>query len=106
MADTYVIDSKGRAVIDKDPAATLDYTFNWTDYLSAIGSDTIASVQFTLADTASATVAAQSNTSTHATAWVSGGTVDELVKLDCKITTSSTPARVDSRSVYLKIKDM
>lgn len=33
MTDTYVVDSKGRPVIVKDPNAVLDYSWDWTDWL-------------------------------------------------------------------------
>jgi hypothetical protein len=34
MSDTYVVDSKGRPVIVKDPDAVLDYSWDWTDWLA------------------------------------------------------------------------
>lgn len=102
--DTYVLDTKGRQVIVKDPAAVLDYTFDWTAYLLPI-TDTIASVEFALFGSTDAAIDNTSSTTVKATIWVSGGIVGELLQLDCAITTSSTPPRTDSRSVYIRIKD-
>lgn len=104
---TFVIDTRGRPIIEKDPVAKLDYIFDWTAYLAGI-SDTIASVTFTLTSdkpNSTAQVVSSSNTATTATAWVGGGVIDELIQVDCKITTASTPARIDSRSIWIKIKD-
>jgi hypothetical protein len=102
--DTYITDAKGRLVITKDPQATLDYQFDWSAYLTPI-TDTIAGVNFTLSGSDSASLATSSFNATSATAWVSGGQVGETIQVDCKITTSSVPARVDSRSIFIKIKD-
>lgn len=88
------------ATFKKDPNATLDYTFDWTDFLAPIG-DTIASVTWVLST--GLTKVSQSNTTTTATAFVSGGTVGDTATLTCRITTNSTPPRVDDRSVFLKI---
>lgn len=103
--ETYVTDSEGRSVITKDPASVLDYTFNWSVYLAAIA-DSIAGVVFTITGSATMAVDSSSFTSTTATAWLSGGLqADGLIQVDCTITTASTPARVDSRSIYINIRD-
>lgn len=99
--DTYITDSiTGKSTIQKDPAATLDYTFDWSDYLALIA-DTIASVTFTVAGGVALTT--QSNTTTAATAWISGGVTGVPASVACRITTSS--GRTDERTIYLKIKD-
>lgn len=90
------------ATYKKDPNATLDYTFDWTAYLLPIG-DVIASVTWVL--TPGLTKVAQSNSTTSATAFVSGGVSGSNETLTCRITTSSTPPRVDDRSIILKITD-
>ena len=82
----------------KDPNATLDYTFDWTPYLTPIV-DTIASVDFVTS--AGLTKTSQSNTGTTATAFVSGGVVDATEKLTCRIVT--TGGRTDERTIDLKI---
>lgn len=82
----------------KDPAAVLDYTFDWTEYLEPIA-DTIASVEFVTS--AGLTKTSQSNTTTTATAFVSGGVVGATEKLTCRIVT--TGGRTDDRTIDLKI---
>ena len=61
----------------KDPNASLDYTVDWSAWL---GSDTISAVTWTLET--GITKAAQSNTTTAATVWVSGGTAGREYTVD------------------------
>lgn len=82
----------------KDPAAVLDYTFDWTPYLTPTV-DTIASVEFFTS--AGLTKTSQSNTTNTATAFVSGGVVGATEKLTCRIVT--TGGRTDERTIDLKI---
>mgnify|MGYP003440798007 FL=1 len=99
MTETYTIDANGKALIIKDPDENLDYSFNWADYLSPT-SDTIESVAFAAVG---ATLGTASNTTTLATAFVSGGVSGSTATLSCAITTAQ--GRVAQRSVYLKIKE-
>ena len=82
----------------KDPNATLDYTFDWTAYLTPMA-DTIASVSWVLP--AGLANVSQSNTPMTATVFVSGGTLGESLQLTCRITTAG--GRTDDRSITLKI---
>lgn len=84
----------------KDPDATLDYTFDWAPYLLPV-TDTIASVTFIL--TGGLTQVSKSNTTTKATVFVSGGTVNTTATITCRITTNSTPPRIDDRTMEVKI---
>ena len=59
----------------KDPDAVLDYTFDWSDWLTPIG-DTIQSVMF-LVDP-SLTVVNSTHDATKAVVFVSGGVVATL----------------------------
>lgn len=88
------------AVFKKDPNAVLDYTFDWGPYLTPLA-DTISTVTFILTGTLTKT--SQANTSTTATAFVSGGTVGNTETLTCRIVT--TGGRTDDRSISLKIVD-
>lgn len=97
--ETYVV-SAGKATIKKDPNATLDYSFDWTAWL-ALAADTIASVVW-IKD-AALTVVSQSFTARTATVFLSGGVAGTVLSLTCRITTNSTPPRVEDRTVYLKI---
>jgi hypothetical protein len=82
----------------KDPNATLDYQFNWAEYLTPI-TDSILSVAWTLS--AGLTQVSQSFTTTTATIFVSGGVLDEVETIACKITTSG--GRIDERTISLSI---
>lgn len=84
----------------KDPNAVLDYSFDWSAYLTPL-TDTIASVTWVV--TSGLTTSAPTNTTTTATVFVSGGVVGETEKLTCRITTAG--GRTDDRSVVLKIVD-
>ncbi len=84
----------------KDPDATLDYEFDWSDWLTPLA-DTIASVEFVLSD--GLTSVSESHTTTTATIFVSGGVEDETETVTCRITTNSTPPRIDDRTLFLKI---
>lgn len=82
----------------KDPDATLDYTIDWTEWLSAID-DTISTS--TWVAQAGLTVDSDTNTTTTATAFVSGGTAGTTLTLTNRITTVG--GRTDDRSITLKI---
>lgn len=81
-----------------DPNAVLDYTVDWSDWL---GTDTIASVTWTVPT--GVTKASQTNTTTAATAWISGGTAGSDYSLGCKVTTAG--GRTDERTVVLQVRE-
>lgn len=87
----------GKPVL-KDPDATLDYTFDWTAWLEPT-TDTIADVEWVPDD--ALTVESSLFDDTTATAFVSGGSVGEMLNLTCRITT--TGGRIDDRTIVLKI---
>lgn len=97
MTDTFVSDQLGRPTITKDPAARLDYSWDWTAWLAAV-SDTIKSVSVT---GSGCTVESSTFNAGIVTAWVSGGTEYVPASLNCQITTNGN--RVDERTVYLKM---
>lgn len=82
----------------KDPNATLDYSFDWGPYLTPLG-DTITLVTWVLST--GLTKVTQSNTATTATVFVSGGVLDEVETLTCRITTAG--GRIDDRTISLNI---
>lgn len=82
----------------KDPDATLDYTFDWSAWLTPIA-DSIVSVTWVL--TSGITKVSESHTTTTATAFISGGVVDATEELTCRITTAG--GRIDDRTVSLDI---
>lgn len=71
---------------------------DWSEWLAAID-DTIATS--TWIPEAGLTVVSESNTTTTATAFVSGGTLGEALTLTNRITTAG--GRTDDRSITLKI---
>lgn len=84
----------------KDPDAVLDYTVDWgTD--GWLGADTIAAVDWTVP--AGLTLDSATNTTTTATAWLSGGTVDTDYTVTCHITTAG--GREDDRSLLIQVRD-
>lgn len=99
MTTTYVIDGSGKSTIDKDPDAVLDYSVDWSAWLTAV-SDTISTFSVV---TTGVTIASSSFVGAITTAWISGGTVGEKVQVTFRITT--TGGRTDDRSIYLKIKE-
>lgn len=82
----------------KDPDAVLDYELDWSEWLDT---DTIASSSWT-ADTG-ITIDSDTNTTTTATVWVSGGTVGERYEVTNHIVT--TAGREDDRSIKIKCKE-
>ena len=105
MTDTYVVSSTGKYTILKDPEATLDYTFDWTDWLAKSSNDTIATATFTvptgLVLVSSSVIAA----GLKARAFISGGTAGTTYKVTCAITTVLAPnARIEERVIYIKVK--
>ncbi len=86
------------AAFKKDPNATLDYTFDWSLWLAPIA-DTITSVTWVLSS--GLTSVSASNTTTTATAFISGGVLDAVEELTCRITTAG--GRIDDRTIQLNI---
>lgn len=80
----------------KDPNATLDYVINWTSWLAG---DTIASSAHTVPT--GLTLVSESETTTHTTVWVSGGTAGQKYEIICRITTAA--GRIEDRTIELKI---
>ena len=84
----------------KDPDAVLDYTIDW-DADDWLGSDTITGTP-TWTVPAGLTLASQSSTTTTATAWISGGTVNTDYDVACKIVTAG--GRTDERTIRIQVR--
>lgn len=82
----------------KDPNAVLDYQINWATWL---GSDTIASVTWTVST--GITKDSQSNTTTTATIWLSGGTAGTTYECVCRIVTAG--GRTDDRTIGIRVEE-
>lgn len=72
----------------KDPGDVLDYSRDWTDFLDT---DTITASTWSVPD--GITMDSESNTSTVATVWLSGGTLGE------RYTVTNTIETEDGRTV-------
>ena len=96
----------------KDPDAVLDYKFDFkaltngsgpSDYLGT--SEIIASYVLTPEDGITVDSDGKTDSDTSVTIWLSGGTVGSHYDIACKITTNSSPARVDERTITVDIVD-
>lgn len=85
----------------KDPDAKLDYKFDWSEWLQT--AETI--VTYTMTSTTGITQVSSSNDDDSVTVWFSGGTVGAEYGAGCKITTNSTPARIDERTITLYVAE-
>lgn len=83
----------------KDPNANKDYPIDWTDWLAEI-SDTISSVAWTVP--AGITQTNQSNTTTRAVIWLSGGTLGTTYEIGCRITTAG--GRIEDQTILVEIR--
>lgn len=87
--------------LHQTPSDVLDYTVDFTSWL-ALSSDTIDSVAWVIP--AQLTGSSQTNTTTTATTYVTGGTPGETYRIDCQITTAASPSRVKTASFELRIE--
>ena len=94
----------GLPCIGKGDGETLDYPFDFTDFLTDID-DTIAvapvSVTYTL--TGGITLVSQQNNTLVASPLISGGVAGTKCRVTCTITTEA--GRVVERSIVLNIKE-
>lgn len=82
----------------KDPDAVLDYQIDWSTWL---GSDTIASSSWVIPT--GITEDSDSNTTTTATVWLSGGTAGTTYTVTNRIVTAG--GRTEDRSLTIKCYD-
>lgn len=88
------------SVFLKDPHAGLDYTFNWSGWLSKEG-DTISSYVIT-AD-AGITVVSDSKSSGKIIVWLSGGTAGNVYTVACRVTT--VLGRIEEQSMQIRVQE-
>lgn len=86
-----------------DPDEVLDYTINWATYLSAI-SDTISASEWAI-DTPDSglTIESTANTTTTATAWLSGGS-DNHREYSVRNRITTAGGRTADRSIVIKTR--
>jgi len=82
----------------KDPDAVLDYTRSWADWLA--DGETISTSTW-IAESG-ITVDSDTNDTTTATVWLSGGTAGEDYELTNRITTSAS--RTDDRTFRIQVR--
>lgn len=82
----------------KDPESVLDYQIDWSTWL---GSDTIASSSWVIPT--GITEDSDSNTTTTATVWLSGGTAGTTYTVTNRIVTAG--GRTEDRSLTIKCYD-
>ena len=92
----------------KDPAAVLDYTFDWAALTNGTGkSDWLASGEtissYTVTADAGIIKNSDTNTSTTVTVWLSGGTIATRYKIVCQIVTNFS--RTDERTITIAIEN-
>lgn len=68
----------------KDKDSVLDFVVDWADWLDG---DTISAVTWNVATGIDKTT--QSNTTTTATVWLSGGSVKSVYPITCRVTTEA-----------------
>lgn len=100
MTTSFKTDTLGD-YIEKDPAAILDYSNDWTAWLTAAAADTIATSTWTIPTglTSSSPAIAAGVTSL----FISGGTAGTTYTVTNKIVT--TGGRTDQRSFRVVVKD-
>lgn len=82
----------------KDPVAVLDYSVNWATWL---GSDTISTSTWDVPP--GITKDSDTNTTTAATIWLSGGSLGQNYRITNRIVTVA--GRTDERTIYVNIVD-
>lgn len=85
----------------KDPDATLDYTFDWSEWLG--DNETIQSHDIDVDQ--GITVDSETSNNTGVTVWLSGGDVGETYSVSCEITTDNDTPRIDERTLYITVKE-
>lgn len=81
----------------KDPDAILDYQVNWANWL---GDDTISTSTWT--GVSGVTVDSETETTTTATVWISGGTLGERGQATNRIVTAG--GRTEDQTLYWDIR--
>jgi len=85
----------------KDPEAVLDYKIDWSSWLET--GDTIVSSTFAITPSGALTVDSETNDTTTATVWLSGGAKGRQYQVVNHITT--TAGREDDRTILFTMTD-
>lgn len=79
----------------KDPAATLDYAMDWTNWLAP--SDSISTSTWTCTSTGITISSATAHGTATTTVWLAGGTAGEVYDVTNHILTSAS--RIEERTI-------
>lgn len=96
----------------KDPDSTIDYLFdfapntngrdaNGTDWLSTGESIASHTIEADAGITVVSSALSDSNRSVRV--WLSGGTAGNAYNVTCRITTDTSPARIEDRSIVVEV---
>lgn len=90
----------------KDPSAVLPYSVDWSEWISDIPGESVASASWAIDSPpdASLTIGSTSVAGSVATAVVSGGTVGRSYSLRCRITTSPS-GYIDDRTISVRVEN-
>lgn len=86
-------------VFQKDPAAVLDWAFDWSAWLAS--GETITSRVVTVPT--GITKDSDTEAAGKVTVWLSGGTAGMSYSVACKIVTSA--GRTDERTIWVQVAD-
>ena len=85
----------------KDPVSQLDYTIDWSMWLTPIA-DTIVTSTWVVPGGLS--MVSTANTTTTATIWLKGGSPNETYDVVNKITTASSPDRIEEVTLRIQMQ--
>lgn len=86
----------------KDPAAELDYGFDWADRGWLAAGETVLTAVWTI-PAGLTLITSQIVDNTKTVVWIGGGTVGTDYTITCRITTSG--GRTDERSMVLRVRE-
>lgn len=102
MSDEFVIESDGYPHITKDPDAKMPYTWDWSAWLTRVGSASIASAAITVPTGITAFGAVQISGGLVSQI-ITGGTVGQSYRVQCKVTTND--GLIDERSIVIDVAE-
>lgn len=91
-----------QGTFEKDPGEDLDYGFKLADWLGP--GEVVASLVVADDPVGLVTLHDPVNTGTEIATWVSGGTVQDRVRITYEATTNNVPPRVFKRSLLIHVK--
>lgn len=91
-----------QGTFEKDPGEDLDYGFKLADWLGP--GEVVANVVVTADPTGLVTLHDTLNTGTEIATWISGGAVQDRVRVSYQATTNNVPPRVFKRSLMIHVK--